>query len=553
MHWKEKIVYQIWPRSFADSNGDGIGDLRGIISKLDYLKELGIDLIWLSPVYLSPNKDYGYDISDYYQINPEYGSMQDFDEFLKEVAARGMEVVMDLVANHTSDQHIWFKKALQEENSPYRDFYIFKKGKGDRPPNNWMSFFGGSAWTYEAKSKSYYMTQFTPNQCDLNWENPAMRQEIYKIMTFWLEKGVAGFRMDVINAISKAEGFPDVGSNPKILSFPGELTLNRPKTHTYIKEMYKEVLEPYSCIAIGEGPLAKQEDVVLYTREDRKELQMMFHFDLHHLGYGVLGKYDFRKLYHWSIKDFKRVLFSWQITMEREGGWTGNYLSNHDQNRQVSRFGDDKRYWLQSAKALALLNLTLRGTPFLYQGEEIGMTDCILEEGEWQDYEALNAYKVLQEMMHLPKWLARRIVKKVTRDNSRTTMQWDASENGGFSKGIPWTKTNPNYKTINVANQEKKPHSILSFYRELISFRKQHPDLTWGSFEPLLEEHPQLIVYKRKGVKEKYLVIINLSSKKIKYPQELEKELHKQFLLGNYEITEPVSRCKPYEARLYKI
>ncbi len=552
MQWKEQVVYQIWPRSFADSNGDGIGDLRGIISKLDYLKRLGVDLLWLSPIYLSPNKDYGYDISDYYQINPEYGTMEDFESLLKETTARGMGLIMDLVANHTSDQHQWFQKALEDEKSPYRDYYIFKKGEASGAPNNWMSFFGGSAWTYEPKSQTYYLTQFTPNQCDLNWENPQLRQEIYKLMRFWLDKGVKGFRMDVINAISKAEGFPNAGKKANKLEFPGELTLNRPKTHSYIQEMYKEVLEPYGCIAIGEGPLALPEDVLLYTKPERKELQMMFHFDLHNLGYGVLGKYDFRKLYHWTVRDFKQVLFKWQSVMEEQGGWTGNYLSNHDQNRQVSRFGEDKRYRVESAKALALLNLTLRGTSFLYQGEEIGMTDCTLEEEEWQDYEAINAYKVLQSMMHLPKFLARTIVKKVTRDNSRTPMQWDASKHGGFTQGQPWMKVNPNYKEINVANEEADTHSILSFYKELIAFRKEHPVLTWGSFRPLLEEHPQLIAYRRQGEKESYLILVNLLGKKATCPKGVIEGVLERHLFCNYQQIEDPYKLRPFEARVYR-
>lgn len=511
--WKEKVIYQIWPRSFCDSNGDGIGDLQGIVQKLDYLQELGVDMIWLSPVYASSNKDYGYDISDYYQINPEFGTMEDFECLLTEAKSRKIDIIMDLVANHTSDEHIWFKSAIESKDSPYRDFYIFKDGKENGPPNNWMGFFGGSSWSYDEANNQYYMTQFTPNQCDLNWENEQMREEIYRMMDFWLEKGIAGFRMDVINAISKAEGLPDKSPEKKGLQFPGELTLNRPKTHEYMNEMYEKVLSQYDCIAIGEGVLAKPEDVIKYTKSDRDELQMMFQFDLHNLGNGELGKYDFRKLYYFTPKDFKEVINKWQLKMEKGGGWLGNYLSNHDQRRQVSRFGDDKNYRRESAKALCLLNFTLRGTPFIYQGEEIGMTDCLFEEADWRDYEALNAFKVLQDMMHVPRFVARKIVNKVTRDHSRTPMQWNEEAQAGFTSGNPWMKVNPNYKEINVERERMHPDSIFKFYQEMIAFHKAHPVLTWGHFRPILENHPKVMGYIRENKKEKYLILINLTKK----------------------------------------
>lgn len=556
-NWKAKIVYQIWPRSFKDSNGDGIGDLRGIIEQLSYLADLGIEILWLSPIYLSPNKDYGYDISDYYSINPEFGTMTDFEELIKEAKGYGIGIIMDLVANHTSDQHVWFKEAIENKTSPYRDFYIFRKGRENGPPNNWMSFFGGSAWTYEEKSEEYYLTQFTPNQCDLNWENPIMREEIYKIMRFWLDKGICGFRMDVINAISKAEGLPDKSPHRRGLQFPGELTLNREDTHSYLKEMYKEVLEPYGCMTIGEGPLATTKDVVAYTHPTHREIQMMMHFDLHNLGYGELGKYDFRKLYRWDIKDFKEVLYRWQQTMSEEDGWLGNYLSNHDQNRQVSRFGDANKYHVESAKALCLLNLTLRGTPCIYQGEEIGMTDCVLEEEEWRDYEAINAYGVLQSMMHLPKNIARHIVKKVTRDNGRTPMQWSEENQAGFTTGTPWIKVNPNYKSINVAKQQKDNNTILKFYQKTIQIRKIYPVLTWGAFIPLLKKHKQVIAYERSNKERRLLIVINLSSKEaIVLKDELGCEtdylLHYTHEMTHHVELEGQLNLRPYEGRIYR-
>ena len=556
--WKEKVIYQIWPRSFKDSNGDGIGDIGGIIEKLDYLAALGVDVLWLSPIYLSPNKDYGYDISDYYKLNPEYGTMEDFERLMEEAKKRKLDIMMDLVANHTSDQHPWFQEALKDKDSEYRKFYFFKEGKKDEPPNNWMSFFGGSAWTYDAQSESYYLTQFTPNQCDLNWENPCVRQEIYNIMKFWLDKGVWGFRLDVINTISKKEGLPDKDPHQKGLQFPGDFTLNRDKSHEYLKEMYEDVIEGYDCITVGEGPLATPRDVVCYTNPLRKELQMMMHFDLHNLGYGKLGKYDFRKFYRWNIRDFKEVLYTWQENIQRDGGWIGNYLSNHDQNRQVSRFGNDKKYRVESAKALCLLNLTLRGTPFIYQGEEIGMTDCTLEKNEWRDYEAMNAYEVLQWMMHIPKGIAEKIVKKVTRDNSRTPMQWSSEENAGFTTGIPWIKVNPNYKEINVERDRKDKESIWHFYQETIGIRKRYQALVGGEFIPVLENHKQVIGYIRKMKEEEVLILINLSSKEVTILKESLKYCLENLIYHTHEMIQHIElegkiKLRPYEGRIYKV
>lgn len=555
-NWKEKVIYQIWPRSFNDSNGDGIGDIIGIIERLDYLKALGIDLIWLSPIYLSSNKDYGYDIDDYYHINPEFGTMEDFDKMLQEAKLYDIGIVMDLVVNHTSDQHEWFKKAIEDKNSPYRDYYFFRKGKEGRAPNNWMSFFGGSSWTYDEKSKEYYLTQFTSNQCDLNWENADMRKGIYDIMRFWLDKGVAGFRMDVINAISKAEGLPDKNPEKKGLQFPAELTLNRPKTHSYLQEMNREVLSKYDCITIGEGALAGKEDVIRYTHPDNKEIQMMFHFDLHMLGCGELGRYDFRKLYKWRILDLKQVLTSWQTEMQKRGGWTSNYLSNHDQRRQVSLFGNDKKYRRESAKALCLLNFTLRGTTVIYQGEEIGMTDCKLEQDEWRDYEAINAYNLLQQMMHLPSFIAKSIIKKANRDNARTPMQWSHAENGGFTMGQSWIKVNPNYTQVNAEDDERDPESIIQFYRNMIVFRKTHPVLTWGTFTPLFERHEKVIAYIRDYNEEKLLILINMSNKytKINFSNTDIKEgklicsTHKE--QGSFE---EIMKLAPFEGRIYTL
>lgn len=513
--WKEKTVYQIWPRSFLDTDGDGIGDLQGVIKKLNYLKELGIDLIWLSPIYSSPNDDYGYDISDYYTINPEYGTMRDFDELLSESKKLGIGVVMDLVANHTSDQHIWFKEAIKDKNSKYRDYYYFAAGKNGSPPNNWMSFFGGSSWQkVKNEENTYYLTSFTPSQCDINWENPELRREIYKMMRFWLDKGIAGFRMDVINVIKKAPGLPDKDPDKKGLQFPQELICNQPGVHEFIQEMRREVLDKYDCFTVGEGALTTAEDVIAFTKEDRNELGMMFQFDLHMLGCGPLGKFDFRKLYRYTVRDMKNVITHWQNVMQKGGGWIGNYLSNHDQPRHISRFGNDREFRVQCAKAYCMLNFTLMGTPFMYQGEECGMTNCRLEEHEWKDYEAINDYKVLRSMMHLPKSVAKRIIIKMTRDNARTPVQWSGSKNAGFTRGVPWIKLNPNYQEVNIADDINTYDSIVNFYKRMIAFRKEHIGLfTYGEYAPVFENHRQVIGYTRKNGDKSVLVVINLTDK----------------------------------------
>ena len=355
---KQHIVYQIWPRSFYDSNGDGVGDLNGVIQKLDHIASLGCDMIWLNPVYASPNCDYGYDVSDYYSIQPDFGAMEDFDRLVSEARARGIGIIMDLVPNHVSDKSEWFQAAIADKNSPYRDYFYFKPGKNGGPPNNWLSFFGGSAWTLDKLSGEYYLTSFAPGQCDINWENPAVRRAIYDIMRFWLNKGIAGFRMDVVNTLKKAEGLPDKNPEKKGLQFPDDLVRDRDGIHDIIKEMHSEVLAHYDCFTVGEGVLTDTNSVIGYTEPSHNELMMMFQFDLHSLGCGPLGKFDFRKLYHWTIRDFKREIDRWQLEIQQGNGWVGNYLSNHDQPRQVSRFGNDGRYRRESAAALALLNFT---------------------------------------------------------------------------------------------------------------------------------------------------------------------------------------------------
>lgn len=566
--FKDKVVYQIWPRSFKDSNGDGIGDLQGIISKLDYLRSLGIDVIWLSPIYATHNRDYGYDIDDYYKVNPEFGTMEDFDELMAKARQRGIDIVMDLVANHTSDEHEWFRAALSDPKSPYRDYYFFRKGRkasdyphsklpvtdGLIPPNDWMSAFGGSAWQLEKSTGMYYLTMFTPNQCDLNWANENVREGIWNLMRFWLDKGIAGFRMDVINTISKAEGLPDAG-NGSSMAFPFEHIVSLPKSHDYIKEMNEKVLSHYDCFTVGEGMVTPLDELLRYTRPENKELDMMFQFDLALIGCGPLGKFDFRKLFYWNVKQFKEILKSWQTGTELGGGWLGNYFSNHDQPRQISRFGDDKLYRRESAKALALVNLTLRGTPFIYQGEEIGMTNCPFEESDWRDFEAINDYEMLQSMMHVPAAISKRIISKMTRDHARTPVQWSPGAYAGFSSTTPWIKINPNYKTINVENELRRPDSIIDFYKQLIRLRKLRPELVEGSFRMICLEHPTVIAYLRELDDKKLLIVFNMSKKPaaVNIGETDCKRGH--CILGTHGI-EPYSKVlmlKPYEARIYKV
>ena len=555
MNYKDKVVYQVWPRSFYDSNGDGIGDIPGIIEKLDYIKELGIDYCWISPVYLSSNKDYGYDVDDYFKINPEFGTMKDMDNLIKKAKDKGLGIIMDLVANHTSDQHKWFQEALKDPQSPYRDYYIFKEGKEGREPNNWIGLFGGSAWQGVPEEENmYYLTTFTPNQCDLNWENEKVRQGIYEIMRFWLDKGIAGFRLDVINTIAKAEGLPDKNPKKRGYQFAKELMINRDESHKYLKEMHKEVLSKYDVVTIGEGLLVDYESCRQYAGEKSKELNMMITFDLHLMDCGPLGKYDFRKLYYWSIPKMKKIIFGWQKDMQEEKYWIANCVSNHDQPRHISRWGNEEEYRIESAKAFAVLNLTLRGTPIIYQGEEIGMTNLKLSQEDWRDFEALNVFNELQTMMHLPAFLAKRVIQKMTRDNARTPMQWTTEKYAGFSTVAPWIKVNPNYQEINVVADLENKQSLIQFYRDLIDLRQTIPAFGEGSFEPALKKHRKMIAYYRHYKTDKYLVLINLSKNLTSFTLEEEGDLelvlktHYDAYLSTHKQT-----FKPYEGRIYKV
>ena len=548
------VVYQIWPRSFMDSNDDGIGDIKGILSRLDHVKQLGANQIWLSPVYQSPNHDYGYDVQDYYSIQPEFGTMADMDELIRACHERGIELIMDLVANHTSDQHPWFQAALRDVNSKYRDYYFFREGKQNKEPNNWISLFGGSAWTkVEGEENRYYLSLFTPNQCDLNWRNPELRTEIHKIMHFWLDKGIDGFRMDVINMISKVPDLVDKNPHKKGYQFADDLIISRPESFDYLMEMYDKVMLDKRGLFIGEGVLINPMSAKRYSGKDTKMLDLMFHFDTVLIGCGPLGKYDFRKFYRWTIKEFKDIYFKWQLASLKDDFYLGNFLSNHDNGRAVSRFGDEKKYHRESSKALNLLTLMSRGTPFIYQGEEIGMTNLKLEQEDWRDFEAINDYVVLQEMMHLPKFFAKKIVQKMTRDNARTPMQWTNEVYAGFSKSKPWIKVNPNKNDINVLNQVSDEDSILAFTKQAIELYKSDETFAFGDVRPYLIKHPELLAFERVGLQH-YLVLINLSKHNIHFPVA-ENVLDCECLISNYPLTPLMTKMvfRPFEARVYRV
>ncbi|WP_455814779.1 alpha-glucosidase [Clostridium butyricum] len=548
--WKECVVYQIYPRSFKDSNGDGIGDLKGIIEKLDYLNYLGIDVIWLSPVYKSPNDDNGYDISDYQNIMDEFGTMKDFDELLRECHKRNIKIMMDLVVNHTSDEHSWFMESKKSKNNEYRDYYVWKEGINGQPPNNWGSVFSGPAWQYDEETQMYYLHLFSKKQPDLNWENPKLRNEIYSMMKWWLDKGVDGFRMDVINFISKDQNFPN-GENGDF----GPYAMNGPRIHEFLKEMKQMVLKEKDLITVGEMPGVTVEQGNLYTGKDRDELNMVFQFEHMDIGNGEFGKWHKNSF---KLTELKRIMTKWQKGLENNG-WNSLYWNNHDQPRVVSRFGDDKKYWNKSAKMLATCLHMMQGTPYIYQGEEIGMTNVAFEKlSDYKDIEILNAYEDLvvkkgrshEEMMQG--------IYDRGRDNARTPMQWNDSENGGFTLGTPWIKVNPNYKSINVEEEINNEDSILNYYKKLIKIRKDNEIVVYGKYDLLLEESEEIYSYMRTLNNERLLVICSFSKEETTFnlPSEVEYN-SKKLLIGNYDvcIDEQLENIKIrlYEYRVYII
>ena len=547
--WKEAVIYQIYPRSFNDTSGDGIGDISGIIDKLDYIKSLGVDVVWLCPIYESPNDDNGYDISDYYNIMTEFGTMADFDRMLAEMKKRDLKLLMDLVANHTSDEHPWFVESRSSKDNPKRDYYIWRQGKNGDPPNNWQSYFSGNAWTHDPTTDEYYLHLFTKKQPDLNWDNKKVRQEIYDIMRFWLDKGINGFRMDVISVISK-RNYNDTPYKD-FWETVNKVYANGPRVHEFLKEMYENVLSHYNVMSVGEGSGIDIENAIKYVGEERKELNMVFHFDIMTMDHGPEGKFDYRK---YDFVQFKKIYRKWDERL-KNNGWNSIFLGNHDFPRMISRFGNDEEYWVESAKALAMLLMTMRGTPYIYQGDEIGMTNVAFPSiTDYRDVETLNAYRVIEkENSNIEKML--KAIHAQGRDNARTPVHWNNEPMAGFTSGEPWINVNPNYKKINVAKQEKDPDSILNFYREMVAFRKHHPTLVYGDFEMIQEENNRVFAYLREDEENQYLVIINFSDEENTFELDDQLDMSKAVLaVSNYPEPKPsFFDLYPWQANLYEL
>ena len=554
--WKESIVYQIYPRSFKDSNGDGIGDLKGITEKLDYLKYLGVDVIWLCPVYKSPNDDNGYDISDYRDIMNDFGTMADFDELLKEAHKRGLKILMDLVVNHSSDEHKWFVESRKSKDNKFRDYYIWKEGKNGVAPNNWGGAFGGSAWEYDATTDMYYLHCFSKKQPDLNWENPEVRKEVQNIVKWWLDKGIDGFRMDVINMISKDLTFPDGNKEEgKLYGDLSPFVMNGPKVNEYLRELNEKVLNKYDIMTVGETPCVTPEIAMEYVGEDKKELNMVFQFEHMDLDrdFVNLAKKPL------DLVLLKRTFTKWQKGLEA-GGWNSLYWNNHDQPRVVSRFGNDKEYWKESAKMLATCLHMQQGTPYIYQGEEIGMINVAFQAIEdYRDIAVINGYKEEVGIKGMAHEHFMKYVYDLSRDNARTPMQWNDSENAGFTKArvSPWIKLNPSYKKINVASQVEDENSILNYYRKLIKLRRENEVIVYGTYDLILEDHEQIYAYTRTLGEEKLIVICNFTLEEpiFKIPDFIEYS-GIEIILQNYQICGgdlKSFKLRPYECRVYSL
>ncbi|WP_340066710.1 alpha-glucosidase [Ascidiimonas aurantiaca] len=554
--WKEGIVYQIYPRSFQDSNGDGIGDLRGIINRLDYLESLGIDIVWLNPVYESPNDDNGYDISNYRDIMAEFGTMSDFDELLTGLHDRGIRLVMDLVVNHSSDEHEWFKQSRSSRDNPYREYYHWWPAEKGTPPKRWSYFdVNGNAWQYDQKTDAYYLHYFSVKQPDLNWENPVVRKEIYEMMRFWFEKGIDGFRMDVISFISKDTAFPELPEKYKgdFVSFYA----NGPHLHKYLNEMHEEVLSQYDVMTVGEAPGISLANALDLVNEDRKELQMFFHFDLMSLDRAPGDVFSMRKE-PWLLSEFKKIHSDWSEVFSSKG-WGSIFLGNHDFPRMVSRWGNDHpNFWYYSTTMLQTFLLTMRGTPYVYYGDEIGMTNIRFENmADYRDINTLNAYHAaahngedLEAFMENEKHTAR--------DNARTPMQWDTSTHAGFSKAEPWIRVNTNYVNgINVTHQERQANSVLNYFKKLVQMRRQHKTLVYGDYTILSPANEQVYAYLRTREEDCILVLLSFSKESVDF--EIKEQVYKKasLLLSNApakkETSHTVFKLRPYQASVYKL
>jgi len=556
--WKESVVYQIYPRSFYDSNRDGIGDLRGILQKLDYLKELGVDVVWLCPVYKSPNDDNGYDVSDYQDIMDEFGTLRDWDELLAEMHKRGIRLVMDLVVNHTSDEHAWFVESRQSKDNRYRDFYIWRPGKKGSEPNNWRSFFGGSAWQYDERSGEYYLHLFTKKQPDLNWENPKVREEVFKMMDWWLQKGIDGFRMDVINMISKVPGLPDAPVlTDDRYQFGGQYFMNGPRLMEFLTEMKQKVLSHYDILTVGETPFVTPQDAIKIVNEEAGALSMLFQFEHVDLD-AETGADPVGTIKKVKLLDLKSVMTRWQKSLE-DRAWNSIFLSNHDQPRSVSRLGDDTQFRVESAKLLATLVHMLQGTPYVYQGDEIGMTNVAFESIEdYRDVATRNLYREAVEEKGVDPTVALEVVHAKSRDNARTPMQWDNSQHAGFTSGTPWIKVNPNHKEINVANALTDPSSVFYYYQKLIRLRRENPIIVYGVYDLILPWHEEIYAFTRTLDEDRLLVILNFSRNTpvFQLPDDISYSSG-ELLICNYNVDahEDIHQIslRPYEARVYRL
>ena len=548
--WKEAVGYQIYPRSFKDSNNDGIGDIRGIISKLDYLKELGIDVIWICPMYKSPNDDNGYDISDYQDIMDDFGNMEDFDLMLDEVHKRGMKLIIDLVINHTSDEHPWFIESKLSKDSKKRDWYIWRDGKDGAEPNNWESIFKGSAWQYDENTEQYFLHLFSKRQPDLNWDNEEVRQEIYKMINWWLDKGIDGFRVDAISHIKKEPGLIDM-DNPHNLNYVSSFDkhMNVDGIHEYLEELNKNTFSKYDIMTVGEANGVDASESEMWVGEENGKFSMIFQFE--HLNlWGEVGENKF------NVKEYKKVLTKWQNALEGKG-WNALFVENHDIPRVVSSWGNDNEYLEESAKAFALMYFMQKGTPFIYQGQEIGMTNVRFDSIEkYNDVKSINIYEEkINEGVSVNEAL--KVVASISRDNARTPMQWDSTNYAGFSENTPWIDVNENYKSIYVESQLANENSVLNFYKKLIKIRKENPSLIYGRYDMILEEDEKIYAYTRTLDNDKYVVIVNLSDEEALYKYDDLDLIYENLMLANYKVREhgilKELVLKPYEARLYKV
>lgn len=546
--WKKSVVYQIYPRSFCDSNADGIGDLNGIWSKLWYLKELGIDVIWLSPIYQSPNDDMGYDISDYQAVMKEFGTMEDFDRMLDEAHALGIKVVMDLVVNHTSDEHPWFVESRKSKDNPYRGFYIWRDGRNGKEPNNWGACFGGSAWEYDEKTDQYYLHLFSKKQPDLNWENESVRKKVFEMMRWWCDKGIDGFRMDVISLISKVPGLPDGPAGKSGYGDFGPYCANGPRVHEYLQEMNREVLSGYDLMTVGECSGVTVEEAKKYASSSGCELNMVFQFEHMDLDGGETFKWNLKKI---KLTELKAVMSKWQTELY-EKAWNSLYWCNHDQPRMLSRMGNDSpKYREVSAKMLGTCLHMLQGTPYIYQGEELGMTNYPFASlDEFRDIESIHAYREFTEKGIISPEKMFAYIRYKGRDNARTPMQWDDSEQAGFTTGTPWIGVNPNYKEINAREQMSRPDSVFCYYQKLIALRRQYDIIVYGDYELLLPESEELYVYMRTFGKEKLLTVCSFTDRTAAYeiPEAL-KGRGGKILISNYgrEAVQDTMALAPYE------